>query len=97
MADHLTEYSTLRAMGYPGRYLSQVVIEEALILALAGYLPGILIAAGAYFVLEKVTGLPMNLTFSRAAWLLFATIVMCTGSGLLALRKAQTVDPADVF
>ena len=97
VADHLGEYATLRAIGYPGRYLSEVVITESLILALAGYLPGILITAGAYAALEGTTGLPLNLTVSRAGWLLFATVVMCIGSGLLALRKAQTVDPANVF
>jgi putative ABC transport system permease protein len=97
VSDHLPEYATLRAMGYSGGYLSRVVIVEALILALAGYVPGILITAGAYFVLEQTTGLPMNLTAGRAGWLLFSAVVMCVGSGLLALRKAQTVDPANVF
>jgi putative ABC transport system permease protein len=97
VSDHLAEYATLRAIGYPGRYLSQVVITEALILALVGYVFGMLITAGAYMALAKTTGLPMNLTPGRAGWLLFSTVVMCVGSGLLALRKAQTVDPADVF
>jgi ABC-type lipoprotein release transport system permease subunit len=62
-----------------------------------GELPGILITASAYFVMEKITGLPMYLNFGRVAGLLFATVVMCIGSGLLALRKAKTVDPANVF
>jgi putative ABC transport system permease protein len=97
VADHLTEYATLRAIGYPGRYLSQLVIGESLTLALAGFVPGILITAGAYFTMEQITGLPMNLTIVRIAGLLFATVVMCIGSGLLALRKAKTVDPANVF
>jgi putative ABC transport system permease protein len=97
VADHLTEYATLRAIGYPGLYLTQLVIGEAITLALAGFVPGILITVGAYFALERTTGLPMNLTASRAAGLLFATVVMCIGSGLLALRKAKTVDPANVF
>jgi putative ABC transport system permease protein len=97
VADHLSEYATLRAIGYPGRYLSRVVIGEALTLALAGFLLGSMITAGGYLVLEKITGLPLTLTPSRAGWLFLATVVMCIGSGLLALRKAKTVDPANVF
>jgi len=97
VADHLPEYATLRAIGYPGRYLSQLVIGEALTLALAGFVPGILITASAYFIMEQITGLPMYLTVIRVSGLLFATVVMCIGSGLLALRKAKTVDPANVF
>lgn len=97
VADHLGEYATLRAIGYSNRYLSGVVLQEAAILAVAGFVPGMLVTAAAYAVLGAVTGLPIYLTPSRAGWIFVATVVMCVASGLLALRKAQTVDPANVF
>ena len=40
VADHLPEYATLKAIGYPNRYLSLVVLQESLILAAAGFVPG---------------------------------------------------------
>ena len=40
VADHLPEYATLKAIGYPNRYLSLVVLQEALILAAAGFAVG---------------------------------------------------------
>jgi putative ABC transport system permease protein len=97
VADHFAEYATLKAIGYPNRYLSSVVIQEALILAVAGFVPGMLVALGAYAYLTKLSSMPLELTTGRTALLFVLTIVMCTGSGFLTLNKVKTVDPADVF
>ena len=43
------------------------------------------------------TNLPMEMTPERGAQVLLLTIVMCAGSGLLALRKLRAADPAEVF
>lgn len=97
VADHLPEYATLKAIGYTNRYLSWIVLQEALILAAAGFVPGILFTVGTYQALGALTGLPMVLTPSRFALVLALTFVMCAASGLLAVRKVKKVDPADVF
>jgi putative ABC transport system permease protein len=97
VADHLAEYATLKAIGYPNRYLSRVVLEEALILALAGFLPGLAVTYGAYLLLSDLTGMPLRLTWARGGLVFVLTIVMCVASGLFAVRKVKTVDPADVF
>jgi putative ABC transport system permease protein len=97
VADHVSEYATLKAIGYPNRYLSLVVLQESLVLAAAGFVPGMAVILGVYVILTEWTGLPMRLTPGRFALVLGLTLVMCVLSGLMALRKAQKVDPADVF
>jgi putative ABC transport system permease protein len=97
VADHLAEYATLKAIGYTNRYLSLVVIQESLILAAAGLVPGMLITYAAYVVLSNVTGMPLVLTPARASLVIGLTIVMCVSSGLMAVGKVKKVDPADVF
>ena len=97
VADHRQEYATLRAIGYPNAYLSRVVVEESLILAVAGLVPGMLVTAGAYRLLAALTGLPVELTVGRAALVAGLTLVMCLASGLLAVRQVKQADPADVF
>src|SRR5262249_29655821 len=97
VADHMPEYATLKAIGYPNRYLSLVVLQEALILAAAGFIPGMVVTLGVYTILTEWTGLPMRLTPAQFSLVLGLTVVMCVLSGLMALRKAQKVDPADVF
>jgi putative ABC transport system permease protein len=97
VADHLAEYATLKAIGYPNRYLSLVVLQEALILAAAGFVPGMLVTFGVYVLLTEITGLPMRLTPGRGGLVLVLTVVMCVVSGLMAVGKVKKVDPADVF
>jgi putative ABC transport system permease protein len=41
VADHLVEYATLKAIGYAQEYLLIVILQEALILAILGYIPGL--------------------------------------------------------
>ena len=97
VSDHLAEYATLKAMGYSDRYLVGVLIQEALLLAVLGFMPGIVLANGLYSLAQSATLLPITMTTNRAVVVLSLTIVMCTGSGALALRKLQSADPADIF
>jgi putative ABC transport system permease protein len=97
VADHLAEYATLKAIGYRNRYLSMVVIQQALLMAASGFLPGVGISWVIYRYLSYLTALPMWMTPGRIGVVLGLTVLMCVGSGLFALRKAQEVDPAEVF
>jgi putative ABC transport system permease protein len=97
IADHLAEYATLKAMGYTDAFLAAVVVTEASILAVAGFLPGTLAAAGLYGVTAQATKLPMALGAGRALQVFGLTLAMCWVSALLAMRKLRTADPAEVF
>jgi putative ABC transport system permease protein len=97
VADHLPEYATLKAMGYKNSYLLMVVFQEALILSVIGYLPGAAIATGLYALTKSATQLPMVMTLARAIIVFILTIVMCSVSGAIAVRKLQAADPADIF
>ncbi|MGL5083990.1 MAG: ABC transporter permease DevC [Microcoleaceae cyanobacterium] len=97
VADHLPEYATLKAMGYADRYFLGVVFQQALILAIIGYLPGLAAANGLYALARTATGLPMIMTWEKATTVLILTMVMCNASGVIAMRKLQEADPADIF
>jgi putative ABC transport system permease protein len=97
VSDHLPEYATLKAMGYSNRYVSGVVIQQAVILAVLGFLPGALVSVWLYRVIGAATRLPMSLDGQRGVTVLLLTIGMCALSGTLALRKVRKLDPADVF
>ena len=95
--DHLKEYATLLAMGYSHRYLNGVVLQEAVVLAVMGFLPGLGIAIVLYRISADATQLPMAMSVGTAVAVFVLTLVMCVFSGLLALRKLRAVDPAEVF
>lgn len=97
VADHWSEYATLKAIGYTNRYLFWVVIQEAMILSVLGFIPGFLVARIFYRLGAAVTGLVFQMTPGRVLDLYVLTFVMCLVSGAIAVRKVQRTDPAEVF
>jgi putative ABC transport system permease protein len=97
VADHLSEYATLKAMGYTDFYLLTVVFQEAIILSIVGFFPGMLAAVGLYAMTRNATSLPLLMTVARATTVLILTMIMCTISGAIAVRKLRAADPADMF
>lgn len=94
---HLKEYATFKAMGYRHSYLLGIVLEETIILAIVGFIPGTVLPIGLYYVAAKATALPIHMTLSRAVTVLILTVLMCLLSGAIATRKLQSADPADMF
>lgn len=97
VSDHLPEYATLKAMGYTNGYLLKVLFQESLLLALLGFVPGILISMGLYHITYAATLLPVAMKLDRAITVLILTILMCSVSGGIAMQKLRSADPADVF
>ena len=97
VADHLSEYATLKAMGYTDFYLLTVVFQEAVILSIVGFFPGMLAAMGLYTITRNATSLPLLMTVARATTVMILTMIMCIISGAIAVRKLRAADPADMF
>lgn len=94
---HMKEYATFKAMGYRNAYLLGVVFEEAIIMAVLGFLPGVTVSFGLYAMTRNATNLPVIMTLARAIQVQVLTIIMCMISGAIATRKVQSADPADMF
>jgi putative ABC transport system permease protein len=97
VSDHLPEYATLKAMGYTDNYLLRVLLQEALFLAALGYLPAFFLSFGLYQVTFAATLLPISMKVDRAINVFILTVIMCTVSGTIAMRKLRSADPADIF
>ncbi len=97
VVNHLPEYATLKAMGYSDHYFSGVLLQEALILAILGYIPGFLVSIGIYQLAYAATLLPIGMKLERALSVLVLTIIMCSVSGFVAMQKLRSADPADIF
>jgi putative ABC transport system permease protein len=97
VSDHLPEYATLKAMGYSDRYLILILIQESFVLAICGFIPGFGFSCGLYYVAQMATRLPIGMATARAVMIFILTLIMCVGSGGIALRKLQSADPAEIF
>ena len=97
VSDHLAEYATLKAMGYPDRYLFGIVMQEGLILSALGFLPSLIASEAVYFITRQATLLPAYFTVERALTVYAFTLGMCIISALFAARQIRSADPADIF
>jgi putative ABC transport system permease protein len=97
ISENLAEYATLKAIGYSHSRLFRVVLEEALILSVLGFIPGLLVSAGVYRAVAAVTVLPLQMTVLRMISAFVLTTIMCVVAGLLAMRRLYSADPAEIF
>ena len=97
LSDQLSQYATLKAMGYGNAYLVRVVLEQAIFYALVGFLPAWVLGVCLYYVLGEITLLPLDMTLGIAVATCVLTLAMCVFAGVLAVRRVLAADPADVF
>jgi putative ABC transport system permease protein len=95
--EHMSEYATFKAMGYRDRYLLLIVLEQSLILASLGFVPGLALALGQYTLIRNLGALPISMTVGRLVLVFSLTVVMCVVSGAVTTRRLQSADPADNF
>jgi putative ABC transport system permease protein len=97
ITDHLSQFATLKAMGFAAGYLRGVVLQEAALLGVIGFLPGLAGGYGLYWLLERMTGIVMFQTPGRAAIIFVLTVLMCVVAGMVAVKRVLRADPAEVF
>ncbi len=97
ISSHLSEYATLKAMGYTNTYLFKLVLQEALLIAMLGYGPGFAITVLLYGITADATHLPLVMDWWTALQVLALTILMCGTAGAISLGKLRAADPAEIF
>jgi putative ABC transport system permease protein len=97
VAAHLRDYATFKAIGYSHAFVLGIVFEEALVLALLGFVPGVATASAIYALLAATTDLPFGMEAGRSAVVFLGTLVACMLSGALAAQRLRSVDPAELF
>lgn len=94
--DHLNEFATLRALGSSSGYIHKVILAQAGLSAVIGYVMGMIIAL-TVVVLSTHTALPIIMTPGLAVSLFLLTLFMCAISAVSAIMKVTKIDPAMVF
>jgi putative ABC transport system permease protein len=97
IGDRLGEFATLKAMGYSNAWLFRRVVEQAIYLALFGYVAGVAVSLLAFRLVHAATGLPMLFRPATAGIVLILTVLMCVLSGAFAARRLVAADPAQLY
>jgi len=94
--DHIREFGTLKAMGAPNSYVYKVIMKQAAISALIGYVLGMIVSI---FVVEgsQKGGAAILMPAPMAVGMFFLTLTMCVGAALVSINKVTRIDPAMVF
>lgn len=95
--NRLREYATLKALGYGNGYVYGVVLRQALIFSLLGFIPACVFASGLYFLLRTRGMMPVSMEAARVTGVFLLTAMMCLSATFLAIRKLRDADPADLF
>jgi len=97
VSDQLPQYATLKAIGYPTRFLLRVVLEQAALSGVAAWIPAWLVGILLYKVIAEVALLPMRMSPKITLLSLALTLGMCLISAAIAVRRVVVADPAEVF
>ena len=94
--DHINEFATLRALGSSSGYIHQVILTQAGLSAVIGYILGMMLAL-LVVLASQSTPLPIIMTPQLAVALFSVTLFMCAISAISAIVKVTKIDPATVF
>ena len=94
--DHIREFGTLKAMGAPNSYVYKVIMKQAAISAVIGYVLGMIVSV---FVVQgsQKGGAAILMPLPMAVGMFFLTLIMCVGAALVSINKVTRIDPAMVF
>jgi putative ABC transport system permease protein len=95
--NRLREYATLKALGYGNGYVYGVVLRQAMIFAVLGFIPAFAASLGLYFLLRTRGMMPVTMELSRVTGVFSLTALMCLSATFLAIRKLRAADPADLY
>jgi putative ABC transport system permease protein len=94
--DHLNEFATLRALGASAGYINKVILIQAVLSAVIGYVLGMALSLLVIQAAEDST-LLIVMTPRLALMLLCLTVGMCVLAAVCAIFKVIRIDPAVVF
>ena len=94
--DRIKDYGTLKAIGATNGYIRRLILTQALLFALLGYVVGRLLVEGFRFGIAQSGTL-----FYFPAWFEYAlfaiTLFISLGGSLFAIRRITALEPAQVF
>ncbi|REJ83470.1 MAG: hypothetical protein DWQ36_24485 [Acidobacteria bacterium] len=97
ISDQLRELATLKAIGHGNGYLRRVALSQGLLLGVGSFALGLLWSVAGYGLLQRLTGLTMDLTAARVGIIALLTVTMCLLAARIAVVRVERADPAELF
>lgn len=94
--DRLKDYGTLKAIGARKSYVNRLIVAQAFIYAVIGYLLAMLLLFSFKLGVAK-SGLLIEISIPFSFFLFLVTLTISIGGSLFAVRKVGKLAPASVF
>ncbi len=94
--DRIRDYGTLKAIGATNGYVRNLILTQAFLFALIGFLLAWLLLEG-FRAGVASSGLVISFTPAILVGLFIVTIVISVGGSLFAIARINSVEPASVF
>lgn len=95
--NHLSEYATLKAMGYTNAFLGRVVVRQSLIYSVSAYVLAIPLGIASYALTEYFVQIPMHLTAANLLYVFALTVATGWISARISISKVYSASPADLY
>jgi putative ABC transport system permease protein len=92
------DFGVMKAIGARDRTLYRLVVTQAGLLALGGYVIGGLVAYAAQFgIKERLGDVTVEITPAMLASMFAVTVLMAVAGSVVPVRRVAAVDPAEAF
>jgi len=97
ISDNTKQFATLKAMGFSNIYLLLLILEQAILLSVFGFIIGLALSFVLYDIISTQTALIIQFTWLRSLFIFSLTTGMCIVAGFLAVRRITRMQPAELF
>lgn len=94
--DRIRDYGTLKAIGATNAYVRNLILMQALLFAITGFVLAVILLE-VFRVSVAKSGLTYTYSPLVLLGLLLVTVFISVGGSLFAVRKVNSVEPASVF
>ena len=94
--DRLRDYGTLKAIGASNGYVVRLILVQAVVFAVVGFVLGYGLIELFRFGIGQ-TGVLFSFSWAMRAAFLGLTLLICMGGAVFAIRRINGVEPASVF
>jgi putative ABC transport system permease protein len=97
LSDQLSQYATLKAMGYYNGFLLKIVLQQAVFYALLAYVVAWVACYVIFLIVGEIALIPLRMTAGLTLTSIILALTMCIGAALIAVRRVLATDPAELF
>lgn len=97
IANRMTEFATMKAMGFAQSFVFGVGVLESVFMALAAFVPAFVVAALILLLVDVLTHFPTAISPLLILEVLGIVLLMALVSAAVAVRRIAQADPAELY